>query len=108
MNASEFQEFLEGMSDRDLLRYAREYTRRSIAESDDPRSEIHSMLDLVFGECLLRGREWLYDKAREHVLRESGASAEAHPPRRRARPRDWIPAEPIDDEEPHDLYLEID
>jgi hypothetical protein len=108
MNASEFQEFLGGLSEKELLRYAREYTRRCIAESDDPRSETHWMLDLVFGECVLRGKEWLYDKAREHVVRESGAiGAEIHTVRRRHRQRDWAVAESLQEDETRDLYLEI-
>jgi hypothetical protein len=109
MNASGFQELLEGLPDRELLRYARDYTRRCIAESDDPTAEAHWMLDLIFGECILRGKEWLYDKAREQVLRDSGATgSEHHPVRRRRRSAEWTAEETAHGEEVHDLYLELE
>jgi hypothetical protein len=71
MNQSEFQETVESLRDAELLRYAKEYVRLSITESDNPRSDVHSVVDIIYAECVRRGKEWLYDKAREAVCRET-------------------------------------
>jgi hypothetical protein len=108
MDPSNFQNLLERMSDQELVRYAREYTRRSVAESDDRSASAHWMLDLIYGECIGRRKEWLYDKAREAILRETApAEASSAGVRRRSRRIEWLDSQ-AEEEEPEELYLETD
>jgi hypothetical protein len=74
MSHLDLPDTVESLRDVELLRYAKEYVRLSIAESGNRRSEVHSIVDLIFAECARRGKEWLYDKAREMVYREIAES----------------------------------
>jgi hypothetical protein len=98
MNRFELEDSVEDLRDAQLLRYAKEYVRLSIAESDNPQSDAHSMVDLIFAECVRRGKEWLYDKAREMVHKEiADLYATDDKPTRRAD-RGRLRPEPVDSE----------
>jgi hypothetical protein len=85
MNQFDLQDVVESLRDAELLRYAKEYVRLSIAESDKRRADAHSMVDLIYAECVRRGKEWLYDKAREIVHKETSEECVASLDTRRTR-----------------------
>jgi len=75
MTQDDWQEMLEGLRDAELLHHAKEYIRLSMAEADNPQSDAHGIVDLLFAELARRGKEWLYDAARESVYKSTvGAS----------------------------------
>lgn len=71
MTQDDWQEMLEGLRDAELLHYAKEYIRLSMAEADKPQSDAHGVVDLLFAELARRGKEWLYDAARESVYKST-------------------------------------
>jgi hypothetical protein len=85
MSQFDLPDTVESLRDIELLRYAKEYVRLSIAESGNRHSEVHSIVDLIFAECARRGKEWLYDKAREMVHREITESCNGAGVEKRAR-----------------------
>jgi hypothetical protein len=76
MTQDDWQEMLEGLRDAELLHYAKEYIKLSMAEADNPQSDAHGIVDLLFAELSRRGKEWLYDAARESVYK---ATVDASP-----------------------------
>jgi hypothetical protein len=69
MNLEEFRETLEMLKDSELIKYVQKYVCLSLADADDPSANSHTLLDLVYAECVGRGKERLYDKAYESVCR---------------------------------------
>jgi len=63
----ELKEELENMSEKDLFRYLRKLICKSFAEQDQPTSDTNAVLDIVYSECYLRGKERLYDKTFESL-----------------------------------------
>lgn len=70
MNSDEFREKLETLKDSELIRQIQRYVCWSLADADNPGAESHVMLDLIYVECLNRGKERLYDKVYESVCRQ--------------------------------------
>jgi len=70
MNSDEFREHLETLKDSELVRQIQKYVCQSLADGDDPGAQSHIMLDLIYVECLNRGKERLYDKVYESVCRQ--------------------------------------
>lgn len=70
MTSDELREQLETLKDSELVRHIQKYVCLSLAEADNPAAESHAMLDLIYVECLNRGKERLYDKVYESVCRE--------------------------------------
>ena len=70
MNSDNFREHLETLKDSELVRQIQIYVCKSLADADNPRAESHMMLDLIYVECLRRGKERLYDKVYESVCRQ--------------------------------------
>ena len=69
MNLEEFRETLETLKDSELIKYVQKYVCLSLADAGDPSAHSHTLLDLVYAECVSRGKERLYDKAYESVCR---------------------------------------
>jgi hypothetical protein len=61
MDIDKFRETLELTSDSELVRYVHTYVCLSLADTSNPASKSHEMLDLVYTECSRRGIEHLYD-----------------------------------------------
>lgn len=70
MNNEEFRDHLENLKDSELVRQIQKYVCMSLADVSDPGAESHVMLDLIYVECLRRGKERLYDKIYENVCRQ--------------------------------------
>ena len=70
MNSNELREQLETLKESELIKQIQRYVCQSLADADDPAAESHVMLDLIYVECLNRGKERLYDKVYESVCRE--------------------------------------
>ena len=69
MNLEEFRETLETLKDSELIKYVQKYVCLSLADTGKPSANSHTLLDLVYVECMRRGKERLYDKAYESVCR---------------------------------------
>lgn len=109
MSQFDLPDTVESLRDVELLRYAKEYVRLSIAESSNRHSEVHSIVDLIFAECARRGKEWLYDKAREMVYREITESCNGAGVEKRARrtERRRAAAEALEEDESGPVASEI-
>jgi hypothetical protein len=70
MNLEDFRETLEALKDSELIKYVQKYVCLSLADAGDPLANSHTMLDLVYAECIRRDKERLYDKAYESVCRQ--------------------------------------
>ena len=70
MNLEEFRETLETLKDSELIKYVQKYVCLSMADASDTLANSHTLLDLVYVECIRRGKERLYDKAYESVCRQ--------------------------------------
>jgi len=69
MNLEEFRETLEALKDSELIKYVQKYVCLSLADASNPLATSHTLLDLVYVECIRRDKERLYDKAYESVCR---------------------------------------
>ena len=69
MNLEEFRETLEALKDSELIKYVQKYVCLSLADANNPLATSHTLLDLVYVECIRRDKERLYDKAYESVCR---------------------------------------
>lgn len=69
MNLEEFRETLETLKDSELIKYVQKYVCLSLADASNPLANSHTLLDLVYVECIRRGKERMYDKAYESVCR---------------------------------------
>jgi hypothetical protein len=69
MNLEQVKEQLEAMSDKELFRYLRQLICQSLDELDHPSLETNEIMDMVFSECQIRGKERLYDKTYEAVTK---------------------------------------
>ena len=67
MDLEELKEQLEDMSEKELFRYLRKLICQSIDKLDHPTSETNEILDMVYCECQIRGKERLYDKTFESL-----------------------------------------
>ena len=70
MNLEEFRETLETLKDSELIKYIQKYVCLSLADADNPAAQSHTLLDLIYVECIRRNKERLYDKAYESVCRQ--------------------------------------
>lgn len=70
MNTEEFRESLEALGSAGLIHYIQQYICLSIGETKNPAAQSHTLLDLVYAECVRRGKERLYDKIYESVSRD--------------------------------------
>jgi len=70
MNLEEFREKLETLKDSELIHYVQKYVCLSLADANHTTAESHTLLDLVYAECVRRDRERLYDKVYESVCRQ--------------------------------------
>ena len=70
MNLEEFRETLETLKDSELIKYVQRYVCLSLADAEDPSANSHTLLDLIYVECIRRKKERLYDKAYESVCRK--------------------------------------
>ena len=70
MNSDQIREHLETLKDSELVRQIQTYVCRSLADAGNPVADSHIMLDLIYVECLNRGKERLYDKVYENVCRQ--------------------------------------
>lgn len=70
MNSDEFREMLESLGNSDLIRHIQKYVCLSLAEVNNAAAQSHILLDLVYAECVRRGKERLYDKVYESVCRK--------------------------------------
>ena len=75
MVTSEFEEKLESVSDAELLRQAIKYLRMVYLQLDDhgSKEDIQEILDYLYMECSKRGKEWIFDKAQDACVRQSGS-----------------------------------
>lgn len=69
MDLEELKEQLEGLSEKELFRYLRKLICKSIAELDHPAADTNAIMDMVYSECQIRGKERLYDKTFESVTK---------------------------------------
>ncbi len=67
MDLEALKEELEGLSEKELFRYLRKLICKSLAELEHPKEETNEVLDMVYSECQMRGKERLYDKTFESV-----------------------------------------
>lgn len=67
MDLEELKEQLEGLTEKELFRYLRKLICRSISEVEAPSADTNAILDMVYSECQMRGKERLYDKTFESV-----------------------------------------
>jgi hypothetical protein len=70
MNLEDFRETLETLKDSELIKYVQKYVCLSLADAEDPTANSHTLLDLIYVECIRRKKERLYDKAYESVCRQ--------------------------------------
>jgi hypothetical protein len=70
MNIEELRETLESLKDSELIHHVQKYVCLSLTEVNNPTAVSHTLLDLVYAECIRRGKERLYDKAYESVCRQ--------------------------------------
>jgi len=66
MDIEALKEELENLSEKELFRYLRKLICKSIAE-EHPSDETNDVLDMVYLECQIRGKERLYDQTFESV-----------------------------------------
>lgn len=67
MDLEALKEELEGLSEKDLFRYLRKLICKSLTQNEHPTEETNEVLDMVYSECQMRGKERLYDKTFESV-----------------------------------------
>jgi len=67
MDLEALKEELEGLSEKELFRYLRKLICKSLAEIESPDEHTTEILDMVYSECQMRGKERLYDKTFESV-----------------------------------------
>jgi len=67
MDLEALKEELEGLSEKDLFRYLRKLICKMLSESQSPIEDTNEILDMVYSECQIRGKERLYDKTFESV-----------------------------------------
>jgi hypothetical protein len=70
MNLEEFRETLETLKDSELIKTVQKYVCLSLSDASNPTANSHTLLDLIYVECIRRGKERLYDKAYESVCRK--------------------------------------
>ena len=70
MNSDDFREMLETLRDAELIQQIQKYVCLSLADVNNSAADSHTMLDLIYVECVRRGRERLYDKVYENVCRQ--------------------------------------
>ena len=56
MNLEEFRETLETLKDSELIKYVQRYVCLSLADAEDPSANSHTLLDLIYVECIRRIR----------------------------------------------------
>lgn len=70
MNTEEFRETLDTLKESELIHYVQKYVCLSLTDASDPAAEVHTLLDLVYVECVRRNKERMYDKIYETMCRD--------------------------------------
>ena len=56
MNLEEFRETLETLKDSELIKTVQKYVCLSLSDASNPLANSHTLLDLVYVECIRRAR----------------------------------------------------